>query len=183
MNPEEYLVWEAPPFERHELIDGRIYAMSSGTKNHRSIAINILLLLRNHLCGKSCSVFNSDLKGNILHAPNYTYPDLSITYDDCDREPLDITYPYLIVEVLSISTEACDQGKKFEKHHHNPNLVNYVLGSSEEIAIDIYHKNSDGAWLILSCRSGDQVELQSIGLSLPIEQFYEEISFDVRVNE
>jgi hypothetical protein len=33
-------------------------------------------------------------------------------------------------------------------------------------------------WMILSYRSGDRVELKSIGLSLPIEQFYEEIIFE-----
>lgn len=42
----------------------------------------------------------------------------------------------------------------------------------------IYHKNEAGDWLILSYREGDLVQLKSIGLSLPIEQFYEEIVFD-----
>jgi Uma2 family endonuclease len=55
-----------------------------------------------------------------------------------------ITYPCLIVEVLSSSTEAYNRGKKFEKYRQNPNLIDYVLVSSEEIAIDIYHKNNAG---------------------------------------
>lgn len=46
------------------------------------------------------------------------------------------------------------------------------------MAIDLYHKNDAGDWLILSYRSGDRVELKSIGLSAPIEQFYEEIVFE-----
>ncbi|AKG23187.1 hypothetical protein [Calothrix sp. 336/3] len=53
-----------------------------------------------------------------------------------------------------------------------------LLLSSDESAIDIYHRNDVGDWLILSYRSGDRVELKSIGLSLPIEQFYEEIVFE-----
>jgi hypothetical protein len=52
------------------------------------------------------------------------------------------------------------------------------LVSSDEIAIDIYHKKDTGEWVILSCREGDRVELKSINLSLPIEQFYEDIVFD-----
>jgi Uma2 family endonuclease len=178
--PEEYFAWEAQQVERHELIDGRVYAMSGGTKNHSAIAINFLLLIRPHLRGSDCNVFNSDLKVEILNTPNYTYPDLSVTCDDRDREnALYITYPCLIVEVLSSSTEAYDRGKKFEKYRRNPNLVDYVLVSSDEIAIDIYHKNDVGEWVILSYRSSDLVELKSIGLSVPIEQFYEEIVFDV----
>ncbi|WP_019498527.1 Uma2 family endonuclease [Pseudanabaena sp. PCC 6802] len=185
--PEEYFAWEEQQLEKHELIDGRVYAMSGGTQNHSAIAINFLLLIRSHLRGSQCRVFNSDVKVNILHTPNYTYPDLSVTCDDRDREhPLYITYPCLIVEVLSSSTEAYDRGKKFERYRRNPNLIDYVLVSSDEMAIDIYHKNDAGDWLILSYRSGDspegmlrdRVELKSIGLSLPIEEFYEEIVFE-----
>lgn len=176
---EEYFVWEEQQLERHELIDGRVYAMSGGTKSHSAIAINFLLAIRSHLRGSQCQVFNSDLKVNILHTPNYIYPDLSVTCDDRDREhPLYITYPCLIVEVLSPSTEAYDRGKKFEKYRRNPNLIDYVLVSSDEMAIDIYHKNDAGDWLILSYRLDDVVELKSIDLSLPIEQFYEEVVFE-----
>lgn len=177
--PEEYFSWEEKQLEKHELIDGRVYAMSGGTQNHSAIAINLLLSIRSHLRGSNCNVFNSDLKVNILNTPNYTYPDVSVTCDNRDREnALYITYPCLIVEVLSDSTEAYDRGKKFEKYRRNPNLVDYVLVSSDEIAIDIYHKNDAGEWVILSYREGERVEFQSINLSLPIEQLYEEIIFD-----
>lgn len=177
--PEEYFAWEEKQLERHELIDGYVYAMSGGTQNHSAIKLNIGSLIKAHLRGSKCKVFNSGLKINILNSPNYTYPDLSVTCDDRDQESeMSITYPCLIVEVLSKSTEAYDRGKKFEKYRRNPNLIDYVLVSSEEIAIDIYHKNAAGDWLFLSFRSGDQLELKSINLSLPIEQFYEEIVFD-----
>jgi Uma2 family endonuclease len=177
--PEEYFSWEEKQLERHELIDGRVYAMSGGTQNHSAIKLNVGSLIRSHLRGNPCRVFNSDLKVNILNTPNYTYPDLSVTCDGRDREnALYITYPCLIVEVLSDSTEAYDRGKKFEKYRRNPNLVDYVLVSSDEIAIDIYHKNDGGEWVILSYREGERVEFKSIHLSLPIEQLYEEIIFD-----
>lgn len=176
--PEEYFIWEEKQLEKHELIDGRVYAMSGGTQNHSAIAINFLLSIRSHLRGSNCNVFNSDLKVNILNTPNYTYPDVSVTCDNRDREnAIYITYPCLIVEVLSDSTEAYDRGKKFEKYRRNPNLIDYVLASSDEVAIDIYHKNDADEWVILSYREGELVEFQSINLSLPIEQLYEEIVF------
>ena len=177
--PEEYFAWEEQQLEKHELIDGRVYAMSGGTQNHSAIKLNIGTLLTTHLRGSKCRVFNSDLKINILHTANYTYPDLSVTCDDRDREhPFYITYPCLIVEVLSLSTEAYDRGKKFNWYRRNPNLIDYVLVSSDEMAVDIYHKKDTGEWVILSYREGDVVELKSIGLSLPIEQFYEEVVFE-----
>jgi Uma2 family endonuclease len=177
--PEEYFAWEEQQLEKHELIDGRVYAMTGGTQNHSAIKLSIGSLIRSHLRGNPCRVFNSDLKVNILHTSNYTYPDLSVTCDNRDgKNALYITYPCLIVEVLSNSTEAYDRGKKFEKYRRNPSLVDYVLVSSEEVAIDIYHKKDTGEWVILSYRSGDLVELKSIDLSIPIEQIYEEIVFD-----
>lgn len=153
--PEAYFAWEEEQLEKHELIEGRVYAMSGGTQNHSAIQLNVGSLINTHLRGNSCRVFNSDLKVNILHTSNYTYPDLSVTCDDRDREsPLYITYPCLIVEVLSSGTEAYDRGKKFQKYRQNPNLVDYVLVSSDEMAIDIYHKNAAGDWVILSYRGG-----------------------------
>lgn len=177
--PEEYFAWEEQQLERHELIEGRVYAMSGGAKNHSSIKLNIGSLIRAHLRGSDCRVFNSDLKVNILHTANYTYPDLSVTCDDRDRQhPLYITYPCLIVEVLSESTEAYDRGKKFVKYRRNPNLIDYALVSADEMAVDLYHRNEAGDWLILNYREGDQIELNSIGLKAPIAQFYEDVIFD-----
>jgi Uma2 family endonuclease len=185
--PEEYFAWEEQQLHRHELIDGRVYAMSGGTRNHSDIAGNFLAIIKPHLRGSGCKTYNSDCRVNILNTCNYTYPDLSVTCDSRDNSSTQyITYPCLIVEVLSDSTEAYDRGKKFEKYRRNPILVDYVLASSDEMAIDIYHKNDAGDWLILNyrfptgdaARTGDRVELKSIGLSLPIEQFYEEIVFD-----
>lgn len=176
--PAEYFPWEAQQTEKHELIAGQVYAMSGGSKNHSLIASNFLLVIRPHLRGSACQVYNSDLKVNICNTNNFTYPDLSVTCDPRDREhPLYITYPCLLVEVLSSSTEAYDRGKKFHQYRLNPKLVDYVLASSEEIAIDIYHKNNAGDWLLLSYRAGDQVELHSIGLRVAIEEFYEGVTF------
>lgn len=148
--PEEYFVWEEGQLEKHELMDGRVYAMTGRTRNHSDIAGNFLSIIKPHLRGSGCKTYNSDCRINILHTSSYTYPDLSVTCDDRDREhTLYITYPCLIVEVLSSSTEAYDRGKKFEKYRRNPNLIDYVLASSDEMAIDLYHKNDTGDWLIL----------------------------------
>ncbi len=177
--PEEYFAWEEQQLEKHELIDGRVYAMSGGSNNHSEIAGNFLAIIKPHLRGSGCKTYNSDCRLNILNTRNYTYPDLSVTCDPRDSSSTQyITYPCLIVEVLSPSTEAYDRGKKFAKYRRNPHLVDYVLVSSDEMAIDVYHKNEAGDWLILSYRAGDVVKLASIGLTVAIAQIYEEVVFD-----
>ena len=177
--PEEYFVWEAQQLEKHELINGRVYAMTGGTRNHSDIAGNIMTIFKTHLRGSGCKVYNSDCRISIIGTHDFTYPDLSVTCDQRDKKhPLYITYPCLIVEVLSPTTEAYDRGKKFARYRRNPSLIDYVSVSSEERAIDIYHKNEAGDWLILSYRAGDVVEFKSINLRVTIEQIYEEIIFE-----
>jgi Uma2 family endonuclease len=173
LSPEAYFAWEAQQLEKHEYIDGQVYAMSGGSVNHGRIAIKLTALLDNHLANSGGITANSDIKVNIVGTSNYTYPDASVTCDDRDKTTTQyITYPCLIIEVLSASTESYDRGGKFRMYRNNPVLTDYLLVSSTSIEIDLYHKNDIGEWLIVNYQAGDIVELKSIDLSFPIEQVY-----------
>ncbi len=171
--PEKYFIWSEKQLEKYEYIDGEVYAMSGGSKNHSLIAVKLTTLLTNHLDDSGCEAGNSDLRVNIAGTQNYTYPDASVTCDDRDKTTTQyITYPCLIVEVLSTSTESYDRGGKFRLYRKNPSLVDYLLVSSTSIEMDLYHKNDAGEWIIVNYKEGDIVELKSINLSFPIEQVY-----------
>jgi Uma2 family endonuclease len=177
--PEEYFAWEEQQLERHELIDGEVYAMSGGTINHSEISSKFNRLLGNHLDDSSCKTLNSDARINILETTDYSYPDASVTCDERDKSGIQsITYPCLIVEVLSDSTEAYDRSDKFYRYRRNPILQEYVLVSAKSISIDLYRKNNAGEWVITQYRAGDTVELKSINLSFPIERVYRGIEFE-----
>jgi Uma2 family endonuclease len=177
--PEEYFAWEEQQLERHELIDGCVCAMSGGTINHSEIAAKINRLLGNHLDDSGCRVLNSDARISILETTDYSYPDGSVTCDERDKTSIQyITYPCLIVEVLSDSTEAYDRSEKFYRYRRNPILQEYVLVSAKSIAIDLYRKNGAGEWVIAQYRAGDTIELKSIDMSFLIEQVYRGIVFE-----
>jgi Uma2 family endonuclease len=177
--PEEYFDWEEEQLERHELIDGQVYAMSGGTINHSEIASKFNRLLGNHLDDSDCRVLNSDARISILETIDYSYPDVSVTCDDRDKSGTQyITYPCLIVEVLSDSTEAYDRSEKFYRYRRNLILQEYVLVSTKLISIDLYRKNATGEWIFTQYRTGDIVELRSINLNFPIEQVYRGIKFE-----
>jgi Uma2 family endonuclease len=176
--PEEYFAWEEQQLERHELIDGEVYAMTGGTVNHSRIGLKFGALLDNHLSGSKCQTLNSDCRVNIVNSNNYTYPDVSVTCDDRDKTTTKyITYPCLIIEVLSFSTEAYDRGGKFRMYRQNPILQDYVLVSSEQVEIDLYHKTETGSWEIINYQAGDTIDLKSVNLTFPIERIYEGIDF------
>ncbi|NEZ68104.1 Uma2 family endonuclease [Leptolyngbyaceae cyanobacterium CCMR0082] len=173
LTPEEYLAWEEKQLEKHEYIDGQVYAMGGGTVNHGRIAIRFTSMLDTHLDNSGCITGNSDIKINIVDTKNYTYLDACVTCDERDRSTSKyFTYPCLIVEVLSDSTEAYDRGGKFRLYQNNPVLQDYLLVSSTWMEMDLYHKKETGEWIILNYQEGDVIELKSIGLSFPIGQIY-----------
>jgi Uma2 family endonuclease len=178
--PEEYFAWEEQQKYRHEYLDGEVYTMTGGTINHSKIALNFGFLLKSHLRGGGCQVLTSDARVNIVRSNNYVYPDLSVTCDERDKNTSQfITHPCLIVEVLSPSTEAYDRGNKFRMYRRNPSLRDYVLVAANEMAVEIYHQAEDNKWDILNYQSGDLVELKSVGLTVSIEQIYEDIIMEI----
>jgi Uma2 family endonuclease len=179
LTPEEYFTWEEKQLEKHELIDGQVYPMTGGSVNHSRIAIRFATMVDTHLDASSCIIGNSDLRVNILGTNNYTYPDISVTCDDRDKTTTQyITYPCLIIEVLSKTTEAYDRGGKFRMYQNNPVLKDYLLVSSTAMEIDLYHKNDAGQWMIINYGEGDTIELKSINLSFPIEQIYRGLNLE-----
>jgi Uma2 family endonuclease len=191
--PEEYFAWEEQQLERHEYINGEIYAMSGGTVTHSDIAGNFLSLLKAHMRGSGCKTLNSDARVNILASSHYVYPDVSVTCDERDKTTTQyITYPCLVIEVLSSSTEAydsstktlCERGNKFKLYRRNPCLQEYVLVSAETMAIELFRK-VDNNWSLIDYEPGSMVELASVKLTFPIaplapkaiEQIYEDVVF------
>ncbi len=175
--PEEYFSWEEKQLEKHEYIDGQVYAMTGGSKNHSLLSVSLITLFANHLEGSGCETGNSDLRVNIVGTDNYIYPDVSVTCDEQDKAATQyITYPCLLVEVLSGSTEAYDRGGKFRMYKNNPVLQDYLLVSSTRIEMDLYHKNEANEWIIINYQEGDTVELKSINLTFPLERVYRGIS-------
>jgi Uma2 family endonuclease len=176
--PEEYFAWEEQQLERHEYMDGEVYAMSGGTINHGDIALNFGVLLKTHMRGRGCKTLNSDCRVKVLGMDKYIYPDTSVTCDDRDKTTAQyISYPCLIIEVLSPSTEAYDRGNKFKMYRRNPSLQEYVLVSAETIEVELFRRIETDDWRIINYQAGDTVELTSVNLTFPIEQIYEDIVF------
>jgi Uma2 family endonuclease len=177
--PEEYFQWEEGQQLRHEYIHGEVYAMSGGTINHSKIASNLNFILKSHLRGGACQVLNSDARVNIVETNDFVYPDVSVTCDDRDRNTTQyITYPCLVIEVLSPGTANYDRGDKFRMYRRNPMLRDYLLVDAEKIAIDLYRHNELGNWEIINYQPVDAIELRSINLSCLIEDIYEDIVFE-----
>ena len=176
--PEEYFAWEEQQELKHEYLDGEVYAMTGGTLNHSQIGGNFHSLLDHHLQDSGCRLFTSDARVNIVESNDYVYPDLSVTCDERDRKNTQyISYPCLIIEVLSPSTEAYDRGNKFAMYRRSNSLQDYVLVNADRVQLELFHRDDRGKWDIISYVTGDMVELESINLTFEIDRIYKGIEF------
>lgn len=151
---QEYLAMERAADERHEYVDGVIYAMAGESPEHGSASVNLVRLIGNHLLGKDCDLYTKDTKVRSGPLPKnrlstkglYSYPDLVVVcgerkYLDEHRDVL--INPTVIIEVVSNSTEQFDRRQKFLRYQqYLPSLVDYVLVTQREPAIEIFHRPS-----------------------------------------
>jgi Uma2 family endonuclease len=145
VSPEEYLAFEETSSERHEFVDGQVFAMAGGTTRHNKIAgaLYARALAANN--DPSCEVFIENVK-LMLEDESYYYPDVMIC---CEEDSSELRYrrrPCFIAEILSESTEAIDRGEKLLNYQKLESLQTYTLISQDKPRIEIFSRLPDGAW-------------------------------------
>lgn len=169
LSAEEYLALEGLSELRHEYVQGAIYAMVGATARHNLISLALASQLREHLCGKSCQVFMSDMKVRI--GPVFYYPDVMVVCAPVAPTSLFQDAPVFIAEVLSDSTEAKDRLEKLVAYQSLPSLQEYMLLAQDQVRIDVYRKQGKD-WQLESLGRGDSLNLISLGYFGLAETFY-----------
>ncbi|NCS09586.1 MAG: Uma2 family endonuclease [Microcystis aeruginosa G13-07] len=178
LTPEEYLQFEEKSPIKHEYIDGQIYAMAGTTDIHNIIGLNFTFIIRNHLRGSDCRVYFTDLKVRLEKRNHFYYPDIIVTCDDRDRETATYkSFPKLIIEVLSDSTEAFDRGDKFNDYQTLESLQEYVLVNSKHQRVETFRRGEQGLW-ILQTYQQESFSLQSINLTASFQDLYEDVTLE-----
>lgn len=174
ISPADYLAAEEISPIRHEYRDGEVFAMTGGTRNHNAIIGNLLVALKTQLRGSGCRVFLVGMKLRIEASNAFYYPDVVVTCDDRDRPNNEkyISYPRLIIEVLSPSTARFDRTEKFADYRTIPSLTEYVLVSTDCQAIELFQKSDRGEWHLAN--PSDPVQLMSVNASISIADIYED---------
>lgn len=185
---EEYLAFEHASEERHEYLDGVIYAMAGESPDHGRICMNLAATLVPKLRGSDCEGFSKDMKVHCgpyrAHTREglYAYPDLVVVCGALqfhDQAQGVLVNPTVIVEVLSPSTEAFDRGEKFRRYRAClPTLTDYVLVAQDRPVIDHYHRTVTGRWEVETLEGLDtHLHLDSINCTVPLADVYERIVF------
>ncbi len=177
LSAQEYLELEEKSPIKHEYIDGQIYAMAGTTDTHNTIIGNLLLLIRNQIRSSECRVYFVDIKTRLEKRNRFYYPDMLVTCNPQDREtPSYKSFPKLIIEVLSDSTEAFDRGDKFNDYQTLDTLEEYILINSKHQRVETFRRNDQGLWVLQTYTRGDETFLiQSINLIASFTALYEDV--------
>ena len=172
----DYLVWESAQLDRHEFLDGEVFAMAGAEDRHVTVSMNLAFALRQHLSGSPCRTYMSDMKLNVASANQYFYPDVMVTCSPLDQaNALIKSEPKLIVEILSPSTAAYDRGLKFGYYRVLPSLQECVLIDLDTRSTDCFRKRDDGLWVLHPFARGEPVSLASVALELRADQLFAEV--------
>ena len=121
---EHYLALERATEERHEYLDGQLYAMAGESPEHGTICTNLTMLIASQLRGTPCQAWAKDTKVRSGPTPHprrpargmFSYPDVVVVCGEprCHAQYRDVLLnPVVLIEVVSPTTEAFDRGDKF----------------------------------------------------------------------
>lgn len=190
VSSQTYLKQERLREDKWEYEDGKLIPMGGATKEHNRIVRNLVTLLWNILSKKTenFEVYPNDLRVFCPNLQKYYYPDLIITKGK--EEYVDKTFdtlanPYILVEVLSKSTNERDRSTKFEAYRSIPSFVEYILVDQYNFRIEAFYKNEKSEWIIKEplTHKDDVYIFTHIDLSLKLEDIYSRIQFHTGESE
>ena len=194
---EEYLTLEREAVERHDYIDGEIFAMAGESLAHGLITINLGAEFRTQLKGRDCASLSPNMKVRSGPDPKFSrllkgffsYADLLVfcgkpLFHDNHQDVL--LNPKIIIEILSPSTEAYDRGEKF-RHYREwiPTFTDYLLVSQTEALVEHFALDKSGFWVLRATVSDLQatVKIPSIGCELKMAEIYDRVEFPVPIED
>jgi len=182
MTPEEYLVAERCSDIKNEYFDGEVFAMAGASRKHNIILTNVVRVLGNTLIDRPCNVYSSDMKVKIEKLMKYSYPDVVIS---CEEEQFEdanediLLTPWVILEILSDSTEAYDRGVKFAHYQWIPSLKEYVLISQHFCRVERFFRQNDNTWIYSEFHDlNSTIPIQTIHCELSLQDIYRKIKFN-----
>ncbi len=180
---DEYLRREEKSLDKHEFYNGQIVKMPNAKFYHNLTSGNVSAAIKIavKLLSKKYLVLGDGQKIYIEPENISVYPDGLVVSEAPifykDQEYL-LTNPLLVVEVLSRSTQAYDKQGKFDIYTNLPSFHEYVLVDPKRYFVETRFREEEDLWRIKTERDPTKsVLLRSIGVSISLEDIYENVVF------
>jgi Uma2 family endonuclease len=172
----DYVALEMVSAEKHEFLDGEIYAMAGGSEEHSALAAEVVRVLGNAASDGRCRVHTSDLRIFVESVGLATFPVCSVVCGPLQQHELSpkatALNPTILVEVTSDSSEDYDMGPKREYYRTIPTLREYVIVSHRERRIVVETRGNDGTWSSRVATKGERIEVSSLDAELIVDEIY-----------
>ncbi|HEV7866689.1 MAG TPA: Uma2 family endonuclease [Chthoniobacteraceae bacterium] len=175
LTEQQYLEAESRAETKSEYFDGVMYAMAGASDPHELVSMNFAGALLNHLRGKGCRVFKSDMKVRMtfLEKPFYRYPDVFVACDPADNHRLYRERPKLLIEVLS---NDWDDGAmaKFIGYRSIQTVEEIVFADPNAEAPIVYISRRAEGWEPVEIVRGTESRftLRSVGLEMSVADLF-----------
>jgi Uma2 family endonuclease len=179
----EYLAKEERSKHKHEFHNGQIIRMPGSKFKHNEISANIITAIKIAVkpLEQKYRVATSDQKIYIAVLDKALYADALVICEAPeyweDRNDL-IVNPLLIVEVASKGTRNYDRGDKFMSYRLLPSFQEYILVEQDNPLVESWYRAKPNTWEITNETDLiKSITLRSIGVSISLEDIYENIDF------
>jgi Uma2 family endonuclease len=185
LSVEEYLALDRAAEIKSEYHDGEMFPMEAVTWTHARIAINVAAWIDGQLRATSYNIAGA-LRLRISPT-KFVIPHFVVVYgkpDLIDEHQDTLTNPKVIIEILSRSTVDYDFGEKFYLYRRLSSFEEYVLISQDTARVETFRKTSDSKWLLSTYEGLEStVTLESVGVSLPLTEVYDDIELPATVED
>lgn len=179
---EDYIAFELCEEAKYEYFAGTVVERSPHTIEHVRFMMKVFGSISNRLERKDYEVFLSGLRIKTPAAFPYRYPDVSVVRGAALVENLlgqdMLVNPLVIVEFASPTTKGSENGERFIAYQSIESFQEYLLVAQDSPHVTRYVRQPDNQWLradFIGLESS--VELKSLGVTLPLREIYQAVTF------
>ena len=177
MTLDEFLRWDDGTETHYELIDGFPVAMAPPAEAHRILAVRLVTRIDAALASRRPC--NAQVEAGVVRpdrVDTYFEADIAATCEGNEPGRQAIKDPFLIVEILSPSTERHDRRIKLPVYRQISTVEQIVLIASDGLYAEL-HTRSGAQWVIEILRGVEGVlALSSVGIEIVMFDLYEGIA-------
>lgn len=177
MTLDEFLCWDDGTKARYELIGGFPVAMAPPAEAHRMLMVRLVSKIDVALSGRRPC--NAQVDAGVIRpdrTDTYFEADIAATCERNDFGRQAIVDPFLIVEILSPSTEGHDRRVKLLVYRQIETVQEILLIASDGMYAEL-HRRAGPQWITEILRGGDDVlSLASVPIEIPFADLYDGIA-------
>ncbi len=179
MTLDEFLRWEDGTDTHYELVGGFPLAMAPPAEAHRILTMRLASRIDAALSGRRPC--NAQTEAGVLRvdrADTYFEADIAATCAANEAGRQAIKDPFLIVEILSPSTERHDRRVKLPAYRQIETVQEVLLIASDDRYAEL-HRRSGDQWITEILRGEDSViTLSSVPVQIALSDLYDGIALD-----